>query len=113
MYTSRVACLRCLQDYLSLAYLLGCLRHAAGAGSSGPSCSLSRDTRVPADALNPEVGQETIWQTICVLGCAASAKPSTSYTNGVKSKLLRVQSLRASHPQASALWQTGHQKFVC
>ena len=46
---------------------------------------------VPVDALTPEVRQETIQLTICIPGCAASVKPSTSYTNGVKAKLLREQ----------------------
>lgn len=65
---------------------------------------------MPVDALNPEVRQETLQQTTCVPGCAASVTPSTSYTNGVKAKLLREQSLRVSHPPASALRQTGHQE---
>lgn len=66
---------------------------------------------VPVAALNSEVRQETIQQTICVLGCAASLKPLTSDTNGVKANLLGEQSLRASHPPPSALRQTGHQNL--
>lgn len=33
--------------------------------------------------------QETIEQTICVSGYTKTVRPSTSYTNGVKRKLLR------------------------
>lgn len=44
---------------------------------------------VPHEALNPDVRQETIHQTICVPGYTASMRPSTTYTNGVKAKLLR------------------------
>lgn len=48
---------------------------------------------VPTEALNPDVRQETIQQTICVPGYAASVRPSTNYTSGVKAKLLRDQGL--------------------
>lgn len=44
---------------------------------------------VPLEALNPDVRPETVDQTICVAGYAASVRPSTSFTNGVKLKLLR------------------------
>ncbi len=40
-------------------------------------------------ALNPDVRQDTIAQTICVSGYTKSVRPSTSYTQGVKRKLLR------------------------
>ena len=40
-------------------------------------------------ALNPDVTQATIAQTICVAGYTASIRPATSYTNGIKVKLLR------------------------
>ena len=48
---------------------------------------------VPTEAINPDVSQETIQQTICMVGYTATVRPSTSYTNGVKAKLLREQSL--------------------
>jgi len=51
---------------------------------------------LPAEALNPDVRPETIHQTICVPGYAASVRPSTSYTNGVKRKLLRDRGLPES-----------------
>ena len=44
---------------------------------------------VPVEALNPDVRPETIDQTICLPGYAASVRPATTYTNGVKHKLLR------------------------
>lgn len=40
--------------------------------------------------------QDTIRQSICVSGYTASVRPSTTYTNGVKLKLLREQGLPAS-----------------
>ena len=44
---------------------------------------------VPMEALNPDVRQDTIQQTICIAGYTASVRPSTTYTNRVKAKLLR------------------------
>jgi hypothetical protein len=43
----------------------------------------------PVEAINPDVRPETIRQTICVVGYTKTVRPSTSYTNGVKRKLLR------------------------
>ena len=40
-------------------------------------------------ALNPDVHQDTIDKTICVSGYTKTVRPSTSYSNGVKDKLLR------------------------
>lgn len=51
---------------------------------------------MPTEALNPDVHQDTIQQTICVAGYTASVRPSTTYTNGVKLKLLRENALPAS-----------------
>jgi hypothetical protein len=67
---------------------------------SGPEESVraSATQAVPSEALNPDVRQETIRQTICVPGYTASVRPSTTYTNGVKAKLLRERDL----PQAAA-----------
>ena len=39
--------------------------------------------------LNPDVHQDTIRQTICQSGYTKAVRPSTTYTNGVKRKLLR------------------------
>jgi len=51
---------------------------------------------VPVEALNADVRQDTIQQTICVPGYTASVRPSTTYTNGVKLKLVRERGLPAS-----------------
>ena len=40
-------------------------------------------------ALNPDVTQDTIAQTICVTGYTKSVRPATSFTNGVKALLLK------------------------
>ena len=48
---------------------------------------------VPPEVLNPDVRQDTIGQTICVPGYTASVRPSTTYTNGVKQRLMREQSI--------------------
>ena len=48
-------------------------------------------------ALNPDVTEETLDQTICVTGYTATIRPSTSYTNGIKKKLLREQGIDESH----------------
>ena len=40
-------------------------------------------------ALNPDVDEDTIDKTICVSGYTKSVRPATSYTNGVKRKLMQ------------------------
>jgi hypothetical protein len=60
---------------------------------------------VPSEALNPDVRQETIRQTICVPGYAASVRPSTTYTSGVKAKLLRERDLP---PTAAGHYELDH-----
>jgi hypothetical protein len=40
-------------------------------------------------ALNPDVTEATVGQTICIPGYAKSVRPATNYTRGVKAKLLR------------------------
>jgi len=47
-------------------------------------------------ALNPDVTQHTIAQTICVPGYTKTVRPSTNYSNGVKRKLLREAELDES-----------------
>jgi hypothetical protein len=60
---------------------------------------------VPAASLNPDVRPETIHQTICVARYAASLRPATSFTSGVKSKLIP----EAGIPQADAgLYELDH-----
>ena len=70
-----------------------------------PTLSPSLTQTVPAEALNPDVRQETIHQTICVSGYTASVRPSTIYTNGVKRKLMRQQSLPTT---AAAYFELDH-----
>ena len=48
-------------------------------------------------ALNPDVTDDTLAQTICVTGYTATIRPSTSYTNGIKRRLLREQGIDESH----------------
>jgi len=60
---------------------------------------------VPTEALNPDVRQETIQQTICVPGYTASVRPSTSYATGVKAKLLRE---RAQDVSAASSYELDH-----
>jgi len=47
----------------------------------------------PPGAINEDVTQDNIKQTICVGGWTATVRPSTVYTNGVKKKLMREQGL--------------------
>jgi hypothetical protein len=46
--------------------------------------------------LNPDVTERNIRQTICVPGYTATVRPSSSYTNGVKAKLLRENGIDES-----------------
>ena len=48
-------------------------------------------------AINPEVNQANIHQTICVPGYTKTVRPSTVYTNGVKRRLLRESGIDESH----------------
>lgn len=45
------------------------------------------------EVLNPDVRQETLSDTICHKGYTRTVRPATSYTNGVKRKLMREQGL--------------------
>lgn len=45
------------------------------------------------EVLNPDVRQETIAETICVPGYTKSVRAATSYTNGVKRKLMQEQGI--------------------
>ena len=87
------------QRLLLITALLGAMT-ACGSLPSSPESSvappLATLQTVPEEALNPDVQQVTIQQTICVTGYTASVRPSTTYTNGVKLKLLREQGLPAS-----------------
>jgi hypothetical protein len=91
-----------LVSALALSLLVAC-------GSAPTSPTVAREdvgaAVVPPEALSADVRQETIQQTICVPGYAASVRPSTSYTNGVKSKLLRDQGLP---PSAAPEYELDH-----
>jgi len=52
--------------------------------------------KYPPGAINEDVTQDNIQQTICVSGWTAAVRPSTVYTNGVKKKLMREQGLPES-----------------
>ena len=54
-------------------------------------------------ALNPDVTKESLAQTICVVGYTATVRPSTTYTNGVKRKLLEEAGLDATQMGAYEL----------
>lgn len=76
--------------------LVGCASVAPiPAAPEGANPAVS-EAQVPVQALNPDVRQDSIHLTICQLGYAASVRPSTLYTNGVKLKLLRDRGLPAS-----------------
>ena len=47
-------------------------------------------------ALNPDVDEDTIDRTICISGYTKSVRPATSYTNGVKKKLMREAGISAA-----------------
>lgn len=47
-------------------------------------------------ALNPDVGQNNIQETICLPGYTKTVRPATSYTNGVKLKLMREADIEAA-----------------
>ena len=50
-------------------------------------------------ALNPDVTQATIAQTICVPGYSKTVRPATSYTNGVKQMLMQRAGMNPSIAQ--------------
>jgi hypothetical protein len=54
-------------------------------------------------ALNPDVRQDTIDRSICVAGYTKAVRPSTSYTNGVKNKMLRQAGIDLSERPAYEL----------
>lgn len=78
----------------------------AGCASAPPPIATRQATpSVPAEVLNPDVTQASILQTVCVAGYTASVRPSMSFTNGVKQKLLRERGLPLS---AAADYELDH-----
>ena len=60
--------------------------------------AIAEAQKAPAGAINEDVTQANIQQTICVPGWTATVRPSTSYTytNGLKAKLLGDRGLPSS-----------------
>lgn len=54
-------------------------------------------------ALNPDVSQDTIQQTICRKGYSSTVRPSTSYTNPIKYRLMRQEGIPESESSEWAL----------
>ena len=59
------------------------LVHALHRGSSGPAFYAARPALTPG-ALNPDVTQASIRQTICSRGWTRTVRPPTSYTSALK-----------------------------
>lgn len=78
--------------------LAGCATSPPSTTSPAPSVERSAPVPLhpPSGALNDDVTQSNIRQTICVSGWTATVRPSTSYTNGLKARLLREQGLPRS-----------------
>lgn len=88
-----------LSQVLPVLVLVGCATTAVAPPATRDEPSATSITRAtPQGALNDDVTQANVQQTICVPGWTSTVRPSTSYTNGVKSKLLREQGL----PQSDA-----------
>lgn len=77
-----------------IATLTGCATHGP-VGPSAVEATHKAKHAVPLEVLNHDVRQETIDSTICAPGYTASIRPATSFTNGVKLKLLREAGLPA------------------
>jgi hypothetical protein len=56
-------------------------------------CVQTRHGCIP---LNPDVTEDSARQTICVPGYTETVRPSSTYTNGIKAKLLRESGLDES-----------------
>ena len=90
---------------LSLSVILALCAGCAIAPVKRVDASNPELRAVPTEALNPDVSQETIQQTICIAGYTASVRPSTSYTTAVKAKLLRE---RAQDVSAASSYELDH-----
>ncbi len=87
---------------LALALTAGSLVIGAAAAAGAVAspelthCSVNGgmpDHSCTAGALNPNVTQSNIQQTICVAGYTKTIRPSVSYTNPLKAELMRSYSL--------------------
>ena len=86
--------LACLWAAALLALASGCTTVPApvqerGVPSSADARSVRSPLAEPLGALLADVTQASISTTICTPGWTATVRPSTSYTQGVKSKLLK------------------------
>ncbi len=48
---------------------------------------------LPANVLNHDVSQQTLGETVCLSGYTKTVRPSTTYTNGIKKRLLLEKGL--------------------
>jgi hypothetical protein len=62
----------------------------------GLALILATSTAAAALPLNPDVSQGTIQQTICRPGYSATVRPSTTYTNAIKRRLMAEQGFPTS-----------------
>lgn len=98
--------IRALGRFLAVLALAGCATPPAKpppADRAPAAVGAATDVRpvwpgdvmpAPPGGLNPDVTQATIGQTICAPGWTATVRPSSTYTNGVKAKLLREHGLQ-------------------
>ncbi|MFE4874282.1 hypothetical protein [Streptomyces sp. NPDC056682] len=72
----------------SLALAAGVVIAGTGTAHAATSCSQSylplQDSSCQPGALNSDVTQDTIYDTICVSGYSSSIRPPVSYTNALK-----------------------------
>jgi hypothetical protein len=86
--------LRALLPYLLMVSLVACGTSPLRQEQPWPTpAAVSAEPSPPLVVLNQDVRQDNIQQTICVPGYTATVRPSTTYTNGIKRKLMREQSL--------------------
>lgn len=62
------------------------------------------DSKCTPGAINPEVTQDSIHQTICVSGWTKTIRPAVSYTNQLKS----IQLTRYAQPSQPKLYEEDH-----
>ena len=89
-----------LTKFVALALLAVFSFGAASAVFAAPTDAAAPDllgsVDQPPDVLNADVRQSTISSTICVAGYTASIRPSSSFTQSVKFKLMQAQSIPRS-----------------
>lgn len=68
--------------------------------SYGDSISVLPDPKLTPGALNPNVTQENIHETICVAGWTVALRPPTSYTNALKVRQIAEYGYEDVTPQS-------------